>query len=119
MLEELDHLMELSISPMDALARYTDVEAVNDRITEWFETPMGSISDISSWGNTLYDFAHEPLSAQLEVTMEAVIVKKLSYDCNLTISGIRVDFLDIDRCRVRILYDGGMFDGKVDRNAIQ
>ena len=119
MLEELDHLMELSISPQDALARYTGVDALNDRIAEWFETPEGTIADLPSWGNMLGRFQHEPPSVSLEVVMETKIIKKLSNDCGIPIYGIRVDFLDIDKCRVRILYKGGMLDSEVNRNAFQ
>ena len=116
MIEEFDHLMGLSISPQNALARYQGPDALNDRITEWFETPMGTIADLPSWGHALGAFAHEPLSVNLEVMMEAQIVKKLSSDCGIPISGIRVNFLDIDLCRILILYSSGWFDSEVNRN---
>ena len=119
MLEELDHLMELSISPQDALARYEGPDALNDRIEEWFETPEGTIADLPFWGNMLWMFQHEPPSVHLEVFMEAKIIKKLSSDCGVPINGIRIDFLDIDSCRVQILYKGGFFDSEVKRNAFQ
>ncbi len=118
MLEEIDHLMELSISSQDAFARYQGPDALNDRIAEWFETPEGTISDLPSWGNMLWMFKHEPPSIHLEVMMEAKIISKLSADCGVPITGIRIDFLDIDLCRVQILYPGGYFDNGVTLNAI-
>lgn len=119
MLEELDHLMELSISEQDALTRYSGPDALNDRIAEWFETPEGTVADLPSWGNMLAMFKHEPPSAHLEVLMETRIIKKLSNDCGVPVSGIRIDFVDIDTCRIRILYQGGMFDKGVKINAFQ
>lgn len=113
MLEELDHLMELSVSAQDALARYQGPDALNDRIAEWFETPQGSIADLPSWGNMLMEFKHEPQSVHLEVRMEAKSIPKLSEDCGVPISGIRIDFTDIDLCRVQIMYQGGYFDSEV------
>jgi hypothetical protein len=119
MLEEFDHLMELSISDQDALARYQGPNALNDRIMEWFQTPEGTIADFPSWGNMLKIFQHEPPTVHLEVVMEARIISKLSNDCGVAIMGIRIDFLDIDLCRIQILYDGGMFDSGVNINALQ
>jgi len=119
MLEEIDHLMELSISCQDALTRYTGPDALNDRISEWFETPEGTVADIPSWGNMLGQFKHEPPSVHLEVYMEAKIISKLSADCGVPVSGIRIDFLDIDLCRVQIKYSGGSFDSGVTLNALK
>ena len=116
-LEEISHLLELSLSPQDALAHYWGPDALNDRIQEWFETPEGTVADFPSWGNNLEPFKHEPLSVHLAVVMEAKIIPKLSQDCGLPVSGIRVDFLDIDRCRIQIQYSGGLFDSEVKRSA--
>jgi len=118
MISEINHLMELSVSPQNVLSIHTGAEALNERIQEWFETPAGTVANLPSWGNTLAGLKHEPLSTQLEVTMEAAVFKKLSEDCGFAISGIRVDFLDFDYCRIKILYGSGLlFDSEVDRRA--
>lgn len=114
-IEELDHLISLSVSPQDAVSRYESVDAINDRIMEWFETPLGSIADFPSWGNTLAGLQHEPITDTLEVLMEAKIIHKLSSDCGLSISGVRLDFIDIDRIDVKLLHQYGLFSSEVNR----
>ena len=114
-LEEINHLMELSLSPQDALAHYYGPDALNDRIQEWFETPQGTVADFPSWGNNLGPFKHEPISVHLEVMMEALIIPKLSQDCGIQVSGIHVEALDIDKVRVVISYASGLFDSEVTR----
>lgn len=115
-IEELDHLMGLSAAPQDVLIKYSGPNALNDRIQEWFETPEGTIADMPSWGNTLSALQHEPPSTNLEVVMEARIVKKLAVDCDVPIYGIRLTFWGIDICHILIQYGGGMFDSEVNRN---
>ncbi|WP_051328409.1 hypothetical protein [Desulfatirhabdium butyrativorans] len=114
-IEELDHLIELSVDPQDAVTRYNDADAMNDRIMEWFETPQGSIADLPSWGNTLAALQHEPISESLEVLMEIKILKKLSIDCGLQIQGLRLDFIDIDRIDIQIKHQYGAFSSEVAR----
>lgn len=116
MFEEINHLMEMFTSPQDVLTLHTGGSALNDRIQEWFETPEGTVADLPAWGNTLGALQHEPPSANLEVVMEARIVKKLATDCNVPIYGIKLIFWDIDICHIQIMYGGGMFDGEVNRN---
>jgi hypothetical protein len=118
-LEEYDHLMGLSIAPQDIIATYSDADALNDRIQEWIETPEGTLADLPGWGHKLGVLQHEPPSSNLEVMMEFRIVKKLASDCGVPIYGVRVDFRDIDICRVQILYKGGIFNRGVNiRNVI-
>lgn len=106
---ELDHLIALSDSPQNAVALYEDEDAVNDRIAEWFETPQGTLADMPSWGNQLWSVKHEPISEALEILMEAKVLHKLSIDCNLSIAGIRIDFVDVDRVDIAVLHQAGVF----------
>ena len=115
MLEEIDHLIGLSIDSTDPISRHQDADAINDRIMEWLETPEGTLADLPSWGHTLAYLQHEPPSENLEVMMECRILQKLPRDCRIRIQGIRMDFLDIDLLHIIIMHDMGIFDREVSR----
>lgn len=114
-IEELDHLMD--VAPTVGLVRYTDGDAMNDRIAEWFETPEGTVADLPAWGHNLVIFKHEPLDDNLEVAVSMAITRKLPVDIeNLIITGIALEALEIDLCIVRIRHMLGEYAGEVRLN---
>jgi hypothetical protein len=98
---EYEHLMELA--PEEGLRRLYDVEALHDRIAEWFQTPEGTIADLPAWGHNLSPFKHEPLGLYIEVMLEMAIIQKLPRDvANLQIIALLVEYPEIDMCRITI-----------------
>lgn len=110
-IEEFDHL--LSGDPA-GLAVHRDGEALTDRISEWLETPEGTIADIPWWGNRLMGLKHEPQGVNLQVFAEMMIAEKLPLDVkNLELSGVSVESVEIDRVNVVIACKVGKFSGEV------
>lgn len=101
---EYEHLMALAAD--EGLQKLYDVEALYDRITEWFQTPEGTIADLPAWGHNLSPFKHDPTTGlYIEVMLEMAILKKLPRDVkNLEIVALRVDYPEIDLCKVTIAH---------------
>jgi phage baseplate assembly protein W len=88
--------------------RFTDGEALSERVREWLETPQGTLADIPSWGHNLTQFKHDPQGPDLEVAIELAIVQKLEQDISdLEVTGVLVEYLDIDVFRLTIRHTFG------------
>jgi phage baseplate assembly protein W len=109
---EYEHLMELS--PGEGLQTLYDVEALHDRITEWFETPQGTIADLPAWGHNLSPFKHDPPGSYIEVMLEMAIVRKLPQDVkNLEIVALLVEYPEIDLCKITIQHRLATYEGEI------
>jgi hypothetical protein len=109
---DLDHLLESS--GKELIQSYKGSKAIDERIQEWMETPVGTLMDNPSWGNSLNVFKFMPQSVDLEVMLESHIVSKLPRDImNLDIRGIKASFVDIDILSVVILSEIGVFQAEV------
>lgn len=109
---EYEHLMALSAT--EGLETLYDVEALHDRIKEWFETPQGTIADLPAWGHNLSSFKHDPPGSYIEVMLEMAIMRKLPRDVkNLQIVALRVDYPEIDICRITIKHRLATYQGDV------
>lgn len=105
-IKEADHLM--SSAPDEDVKIHTDEGALSERIFEWLETPEGSIADHPSWGHNLTGFQFDPESSNLAVRIEMAITAKLARDVqDMVMLGVRVDFIEIDLCRVVIRHQFG------------
>lgn len=110
-IEEIDHLFDTDDS---GLARYEDNSALDDRIQEWMETPEGTVADLPGWGNRLAYMKHEPPGDHLNIMAEMDIIEKMPRDINnLVISGVSVEFREIDLLWIGINYSLGNFAGEV------
>lgn len=88
--------------------RFCDGDALSERIREWLETPQGTLADLPSWGHNLTAFKHEPQGHSLEVAIELAIVTKLEQDIeDLDVTGVLVEYLDIDLFRLTIKHTFG------------
>jgi len=111
-IEELEHLMALD--PDTGIKRLTDGAAMDDRITEWFETPEGTVADLPAWGHNLSRYKHEPMTPTLAVLVKTSIIKKMPADIeNLIITGIAVKFIEIDLFHVTISHRIGVYADEV------
>lgn len=111
-IEELQHL--INIDPDMGVEHLFDGPAVDDRIKEWFETPVGSMADHPSWGHNLAQFKHDPLDTTLEIRIKLAIFNKLPVDVrDIVIQSIGVEFIDIYRCKVLINHQIGIYTGEV------
>jgi len=112
-IEEFDHLIELN--PTTEVKAYADTDALWDRIAEWLETPQGTLADLPSWGHNITAMKHEPQGVNLEVMTEMSIMAKMPQDIeDLIISGVRVEFFEIDRCSVMIRHRLGTYKETID-----
>ncbi len=108
-IDEFDHLIELS--PATEIKKYEDEDALWDRIAEWLETPQGTLADLPGWGHNLIAMKHEPQGIDLEVMAEMSIAYKMPQDiANLVIGSVKVEFTEIDHCRVIINHSLGVFE---------
>jgi len=98
----------LSSSSDSDIEKFSDGDALGNRINEWLETPVGTIADWPEWGNNLNAFKFEPQGINLEVAMELAIVEKLGNDVkDLIFVGVSVEFIEIDLFVVTIRHQFG------------
>ena len=105
-IKEADHLIKSA--PDQEVEKHYDEAGLADRIYEWLETPMGTMANHPAWGNNLAPFKFDPGNASLAILMEMAIASKLPLDVrDLKMLGIRVEFLEIDLCKVVIRHQFG------------
>lgn len=110
-IEELDHLLQTGDA---GIVHHEDNAALNDRLQEWLETPEGTVVDLPGWGNRLAYMKHEPPGNHLNIMAEMDIIEKLPRDINnLSVSGILVEFREIDLLWIGINFSLGNFTGEV------
>ena len=81
----------LKSSPRDDVERFSDGDAMGERIREWLDTPEGTMAHHPAWG-----------------LMEMAIARKLPIDVeNIILKGVNVVVMDIDLCRIEILHQFG------------
>jgi len=100
----------LKSSPGDDVERFSDGDAMSERIREWLDTPEGTMAHYQAWGHNLTPFRHDPLSkgGDLDVLMEMAIARKLPIDVEgIILQGVNVVVMDIDLCRIEILHQFG------------
>jgi len=111
-IEEFDRLLELN--PTTEIKKYDDEDALQDRISEWLETPQGTLADLPGWGHNLIALKHEPQGVNLDVMAEMSITIKMPQDIeNLIIQSVSVEFGEIDLCQIIIRHRLGMFEEKI------
>jgi hypothetical protein len=88
--------------------RFSDGEALSERIREWLETPEGTVADLPDWGHNIIGYKHDPQSTTLAVAIEMSIAQKMTRDIkNLKLLGVGVEFLEIDLFRILIRHQFG------------
>lgn len=98
----------ISSSSDEDVTKYGDGDALSERIREWLSTPIGTVADNPSWGHNLKTFKFDPMNNNLAVSIELAIAEKLPKDISdLIFVGIRVDFLEIDLCKILIRHQYG------------
>lgn len=101
----------LKSAPDHDVERFSEAEAMDERIREWLETPEGTMAHHPSWGHNLEPFKFDPLSKNngLDILIEMAIVRKLPRDVkDISLSGVNVEVVDIDLCRIYILHQFGI-----------
>ena len=77
----------LKSAPDHDVERFTDADAMNERIKDWLETPEGTVAHYPSWGTNLEGFKFDPLSKDLDVLIEMAIARKLPQDVDDIVFG--------------------------------
>ncbi len=104
---EIDYLLALSEG---GLKQYSDADAMNNNIREWFDTPMGTIADNPSWGHPLTMMQHEPGGDDMEVVAEMFIVEKIIQDIDgIGLEGVSVKFIEIDFLQITVSHQYGLY----------
>lgn len=99
---------QLTSSLSADISNYGDGDALGERISEWLDTPVGTLMDKPEWGNNLGHFKHDPLDENLAVAMELAIVEKITQDIkDLVFLGISIEILEIDYCKIIIRHQFG------------
>lgn len=112
-IEEFDHLMGLH--PTTEVRTYDDGKALTDRISEWLETPQGTVADLPGWGHNLAALKHEPQGVNLNVLAEMSIAVKMPQDIeNLVIQDIIIEFMEIDLCKITINHYLGNYKESIE-----
>lgn len=115
MLNEIDHYLALDEK---GVREYSVVDGLNNRVEEWFMTPMNTVADNPSWGHNLRPYWYDPQSQLLVIQIEMAIVRKLPQDVrDVTIRRVRVEFPEVDKCLIEIWHDLGIFKKYVDMTA--
>ncbi len=81
----------LKSAPDHDVERFTDADAMNERIKDWLETPEGDSCALSLMGGTtLKDSEFDPLSKDLDVLIEMAIARKLPQDVDdIVLKGVK------------------------------
>jgi hypothetical protein len=103
--EEIDRNLSVDegglIAPADGMA-------LAERVNEWLDTPEGDLIDLPGWGNRLSRLKFEPPSADLDVMAEMLILEKLPSDvADISVVAASVQFAEIDRMTIEIVFAGG------------
>ncbi len=102
---EYNYLLVLGLHGIETCI---DGDAINNRITEWFATPMGTVADNPRWGHPLQPIKFEPHSKDIEAIIEMAIVEKLPDDVeDVRIQEVRVEFAGIDCLNITIVHNAG------------
>lgn len=102
-------------APDHDVKRFTDADAMDERIKDWLETPEGTVAHNPSWGHNLERFKFDPLSKDLDVLIEMAIVQKLPLDVDdIVLKGVNVEVMEIDFCRIDILHQFGVSVNEVN-----
>jgi len=107
-MKELDYLITLSAGGVQS---HIDGAAQNNNITEWFDTPQGSIADYPAWGHNLGAFRFEPDNSEdVAVMLEMSIVEKLTQDVvGVQIYSIRIEVVEFDRWKIVLHHNYGTY----------
>lgn len=103
-----DAQRNLRSAPQQDIEKFSNAEAMNERIREWFETPEGTMAHHPSWGQNISPFKHDPLSNDLAIQIEMAIAYKLPIDIeDIQIVGIETIIKKIDLLQIFILHQYG------------
>lgn len=108
MLNEADFL--LGSAPKEEIRRQREGAGMSERIREWLATDEGTLAHHPAWGSNLGQFKFEPLSKEsgIDVVIMLAITRKLPQDIEgVIVTGIDVQILDVDLCKVVIQHNFG------------
>jgi phage baseplate assembly protein W len=109
---EIEHLLKTSGGELITLDRGQSLEKIN----WWLDTPKGQVWGDPNWGNELQQYAHDPVTVSMEVSMEAHILNKMSEDLPfLQIHGIRIKAIG-GEATLSILTEEGLISTTFDRS---
>lgn len=75
---EVDYLMGLNES---GVVTYDDNQANFNNLSEWLDTPIGTIYGKPEWGNELGDFKHEPTGdTTVAIAIEFSVIRGVMRD---------------------------------------
>ena len=103
-----DAQRNLRSAPQQDIEKFSNVEAMNERIRDWFETPEGTMAHNPSWGQNISAFKHDPLGNDISIQIEMAISYKLPIDIeDIQLIGIETAIEDIDLLKIYIIHQYG------------
>jgi len=100
MSSEFDYLLNWNTK---GIKSYSDQMAMNCKVTEWFDTPAGSIYGKPDWGHRLEQYKHEPHSPATASLIEMDVVLDITRDIpDVIVNAIKVQATDMDRYDIYI-----------------
>lgn len=101
-IESIDYLLELD---EQGVIVHRESGVILNNITEWLDTPRGSVFGKPSWGNELHKFKHETMNDDLAISVENLIIRGLIRDLPIftSASTVTVRSDDFDRYAISII----------------
>ncbi|HHY0551942.1 TPA: hypothetical protein ACVU5P_004261 [Vibrio parahaemolyticus] len=97
---EIDYLLTIDA---DGIVTYDDEAAILAQVTEWADTPIGSVWGAPLWGNPLQRYKHLPVDNDSAGIIESSLAMKLVNDLpNIGLKGIRVTPFSVDEYQIQI-----------------
>lgn len=108
----------LSVSPGEGLSTMREGAAIDNRISEWLETPEGTVADRPAWGHNLSHFWFDPLGVDRDVSMELAIFDKITRDIrDIAIRAVQVSAEEIDLVTIKIVHNYGTYSNSSVRRS--
>lgn len=100
--ETIDYLMTLNDQGV-VVHKQSDV--ISNDLTEWMDTPRGTVFGAPSWGHDLNRFKHEVMNEDLAVSVENSVARGLLRDLPVlsSVSSVSVSATNFDQYQIVII----------------
>lgn len=108
---EINYKMTAAI---DGVETHEGDAALIARVSEWLDTPQGSIWGAPHWGNRLIQYKHLPMNSDTAAAIQNSIADKLPQDMgDVAVSAVAVTAVEPDLWKIQLKLSG--VAGIVDR----
>ena len=98
--DEIDYLLSIDAS---GLIIHSGSDILMNQLSEWIDTPVGSVWGNPGWGNTLTQYRHLPPSSATSASIESSIIIKLPRDLpRIAVNKVQVEVVGVDTYRINL-----------------